>query len=437
MIKTANKILQVVQKHKAGLPLGITSVCSANKYVLKAAAINAKINNRLLLIESTSNQVDQFGGYTGMTPQNFRDFVFNTIDTEHISNENLILGGDHLGPNVWQNENPEEAMEKAKVQIKSYIDAGYTKIHLDASMKCKDDGDPEKPLDPEIVSERAAVLCEAAENAFSQREFETEEPVYVIGTDVPPPGGSKNSSENIHVTTSEQLEQTINITKETFHKHNLDDAWTRVIAVVVQPGVEFGDSEVFDYDESKSLELRKKIENSSRLVFEAHSTDYQQKESLKNMVKDHFVILKVGPWLTYGYREALFALEMIEKELLSNKKEITLSNLSETIKNEMIKNPAHWRKYYKNDNEEELILKLKYSFSDRIRYYWKNENVIIALNKLVENISNVQIPLTLVSQFMPWAYDDLRSGKIKNNPDDFIVRRILNVLESYNFATAG
>ncbi len=37
---------------------------------------------------------------------------------------------------------------------------------------------------------------------------------------------------------------------------------------------------------------------------------------LRGLVTDHFAILKVGPVLTYAYREAVFALSFIEDELL-------------------------------------------------------------------------------------------------------------------------
>jgi D-tagatose-1,6-bisphosphate aldolase subunit GatZ/KbaZ len=132
MTAVENKILQLVSKHKSGKVIGLTSVCSANLFVIKAAILNAKKYNQTLLIESTSNQVDQFGGYTGITPQQFRKIVFDLALSLDFPIENIILGGDHLGPNRWQSENSNSAMLKANNQIAAYISAGYTKIHLDA-----------------------------------------------------------------------------------------------------------------------------------------------------------------------------------------------------------------------------------------------------------------------------------------------------------------
>ena len=46
-----------------------------------------------------------------------------------------MLGGDHLGPYVWRAEPADEAMAKARDLVRDYVAAGYTKIHLDASMR--------------------------------------------------------------------------------------------------------------------------------------------------------------------------------------------------------------------------------------------------------------------------------------------------------------
>ena len=57
------------------------------------------------------------------------------------------------------------------------------------------------------------------------------------------------------------------------------------------------------------------LERHPQLCFEAHSTDYQTKEHLRQLVEDGFLILKVGPALTFALREALLALDRIDAEL--------------------------------------------------------------------------------------------------------------------------
>ena len=231
-----------------------------------------------------------------MTPKDFVAYVRGIAEEEMFPFENILLGGDHLGPNVWQDEPAESAMQKAEVLVRDYVQAGFTKIHLDCSMRLGDD--PEGALEPGLVARRAARLAQAAESAGTEFNSALR---YVIGTEVPVPGGATAHEEGVSVTKVEDARQTIDVTREAFARAGLQSAWERVIAVVVQPGVEFGDDFVLPHQPEAARELSKFIE-SQALVYEAHSTDYQTREALTNLVRDHFAILKVGPGLGDGAR---------------------------------------------------------------------------------------------------------------------------------------
>jgi D-tagatose-1,6-bisphosphate aldolase subunit GatZ/KbaZ len=411
--------------------IGICSICSANEYVIKTACRRAAAEGTSVLIESTSNQVDQFGGYTGMRPADFVQYVSDIGRAMGLPLNRLILGGDHLGPNSWQNEPAELAMIKARKLIEDYVKAGYRKIHLDTSMRCADDpGEKNTPLEISIIAERAADLCKVAEESADQ----TEKPVYVIGTDVPIPGGAQEELMNLRITPVSEVKETIKVTKKAIEDCGLDKAWERVIAVVVQPGVEFGDEAVIAYDQKKADPLSAYIKKKNRLVYEAHSTDYQTKKALKQMVNDRFAILKVGPWLTFAFREVIFALCAIENELLSHKKNVRLSALIDTIENQMVKYPKYWQAHYKG-NESELRLKRKFSYSDRIRYYWPNPEISQSLKRLLDNLSKQDIPLSMLSQFLPNQYEAVREGRLKNNVNNHIEFGIGKVLDIYKSAT--
>ncbi len=97
-----SQLQTLLASHRAGANVGLYSVCCSNEQVLRAAMHVALAHGTVLLIEATSNQVDQFGGYTGMTPPQYRDYVGTLADEEGFPRERLILGGDHLGPNAWQ-----------------------------------------------------------------------------------------------------------------------------------------------------------------------------------------------------------------------------------------------------------------------------------------------------------------------------------------------
>lgn len=119
-----------------------------------------------------------------MLPADFRDLVLNLAEAHGFNAENLILGGDHLGPNRWQDEPAAEAMAKAEVLIETYVAAGFTKIHLDCSMPCADDP---VSLTDEIVAERAARLAKIAEDTAVKNFGTARAFTYVVGTEVPVP----------------------------------------------------------------------------------------------------------------------------------------------------------------------------------------------------------------------------------------------------------
>lgn len=102
----------IIKSQKDGIPKGIYSICSSNEYVIEVAmeyALQKEIN---ILIESTCNQVNQLGGYTGMKPLDFVNFIFSIADRVKFPKNKIILGGDHLGPNPWKKENSWNAMKK-------------------------------------------------------------------------------------------------------------------------------------------------------------------------------------------------------------------------------------------------------------------------------------------------------------------------------------
>ena len=122
------------EHRRLGEVRGLTSVCSAHPWVIEAAL--SAPGEAKVLIEATCNQVNQEGGYTGMTPADFRGFVEANRPAAGLPASRLILGGDHLGPNPWKHLPAEEAMQRAEAMVAAYVEAGFAKIHLDASMGC-------------------------------------------------------------------------------------------------------------------------------------------------------------------------------------------------------------------------------------------------------------------------------------------------------------
>jgi D-tagatose-1,6-bisphosphate aldolase subunit GatZ/KbaZ len=411
---------EILSAQKRGAGRGIFSVCSAHPYVIRQTLKVCQTFKASPLIEATCNQVNQFGGYTGMKPADFVDYVRGIAEQNNYPFENILLGGDHLGPSVWQDEPAEIAMQKAAALVHDYVEAGFVKIHLDCSMRLEDD--PAGVLDVEVSAQRAARLAGIAEGV-GQGKLR-----YVIGTEVPVPGGATEHEEGVAVTKVADARQTIEVTREAFFRAGLKSAWERVIAVVVQPGVEFGDDFVLPYRPEAAKELACFIETQP-LAYEVHSTDYQTRQALRNLVKDHFAILKVGPGLTFAFREAVFALAMMENELLPAHERSNIISLLDEV---MLERPEHWAKYYHGD-EREKAFKRKYSLSDRIRYYWTDAAIRRAFEKMMLNLDRNPLPAALLRQYVPDVYaTNAKACAFK--PEQILLTKIQSVLEDYAHA---
>lgn len=404
---------------------GITSICSAHPLVIEAALLEGIATNTDVLIEATCNQVNQDGGYTGMSPADFRRFVEDIAARLGFDTKRLILGGDHLGPNPWKHLPAEEAMQKSEIMMDAFVRAGFTKIHLDTSMGCA--GEP-AALPDAITAERAARLAKISEKAAAESGFDL--PVYIIGTEVPIPGGAMEEIEELELTKPDAALETVAIHRKAFAALGLEDAFSRAIGVVVQPGVEFGNENVVYYNSDKATALRGVLNEIPQFVFEAHSTDYQPVEALSALVHDGFAILKVGPGLTFALREALYGLDQIAAFLDRLPEEETLRGKLEKL---LLADPKNWEKYYHGDAEE-LRLQRHFSYSDRIRYYWPHADATAAVNDLLNRLEGRKIPETLISQYLGTLYPAVVSGKVEATPHALLVEAVRIVVRTYGKA---
>jgi D-tagatose-1,6-bisphosphate aldolase subunit GatZ/KbaZ len=405
-----------------GATAGIPSVCCSNADVLLAAMEVASEFGTPLLVEATSNQVDQDGGYTGMRPADFVRYVHRLARSAGFPTERLILGGDHLGPNTWQEMSAEAAMVRARVLVAQYVTAGFRKIHLDCSMACA--GDP-LPLPDALVAARSADLAEVAELAADAAGVPP--PVYVIGTEVPIPGGEASLEGGLQVTRPEAAAATLEAHRAAFAALKLDAAWQRVIALVVQPGVDFDHSTVHQYQPAAARALSDFIAGQPGLVFEAHSTDYQPERALHELVRDRFAILKVGPAATHALREANFALAAIEDALVPEERR---SHLLAVLERCMLEQPRHWQRHYAGTPQQQQLLR-RYALSDRSRYYWGEPAVQRALATLHANLDTQPLPLPLLSQYLPQQVDAVLAGRLAPRPGALARHKVGQALARY------
>jgi D-tagatose 6-phosphate 4-epimerase len=412
----------LADNRRQGRPLGVTSVCSAHPIVLRAAVRFGRDHGSTVLIEATCNQVNHQGGYTGMRPAEFAALVHRIAAEEGCPEDLIQLGGDHLGPNPWRDREAETAMSDAGKMVEAYVAAGFGKIHLDASMGCL--GEP-AALDDETTAHRAARLAAVAEAAAKRLGLAA--PVYVIGTEVPPPGGADHLLSGIEPTSPAAALETVNVHRRIFAEAGLSAAFGRAIGLVVQPGVEFGNQNVILYDPSRANALSSLLDEQPQFVFEAHSTDYQGAAPLRQLVHDGFQILKVGPELTFVLREALYALDLIASDLLPDYGARPLFTAMETL---MLDEPGHWHRHYAGSAQEQRLLR-HYSLSDRIRYYWNHPKAQAAVDRLLSSLKGLRVPQALFWQHLPqgsmFADQPL-------DPEAVLIWRVTQSLAAYHAA---
>jgi len=413
---------QLAGLRTAGTPRGIASVCSAHPVVLRAALRHGVVTGATVLIEATCNQVNHQGGYTGMVPADFAALVARIAAEEDCPMEQVILGGDHLGPNPWRDQPAEMALAEAEKMVAAYVAAGFRKIHLDASMGCL--GEP-AALDDETTAWRAVRLATVAERVAKAQGGDM--PLYIIGTEVPPPGGADHALRDVPPTDPRAARKTIAVHRRMFAAAGLDEAMGRVIGVVVQPGVEFGNHNVIRYARNKARALAQVLDSETNLVFEAHSTDYQGTVPLSELVMDGFAILKVGPELTFVLREALYALDLIASDLIPGYGNRPLRAAMERV---MLDAPAEWERHYSGSAAVQALLR-HYSLSDRIRYYWLQEGAAEAVDRLRAALQGQTVPMPLFWQHWPAA---ARFADAPLDVDALLIWRVTQSLASYHAA---
>ena len=407
--------------HREGTAFGITSVCSAHPVVLRAAIRRAALHHTPVLIEATCNQVNHTGGYTGLDPAAFAALAQRIAAQEALPDGLLALGGDHLGPNPWRHLPADAAMMQARAMIRAYAAAGFAKLHLDASMGCAGEGEA---LDDTVTATRAASLAAVAEAAALAAGHPP--PVYIIGTEVPPPGGADHVLSQVPPTSPAAARLTLAVHREIFAKAGLAAAFARVIGLVVQPGVEFGNANVIGYDPTQAQSLAAVL-GDTPFVFEAHSTDYQSADALRSLVTDGFCILKVGPELTFALREALYGLDLIASDMIPAYGQRPLKTAMEAL---MIAHPADWQRHYPGTAHAQAVLR-HYSYSDRIRYYWNRLEAVEAVAHLMQALKGQTLPVTLLRQHLPAL---TRFADAPLDPEAVLIAAVDAVLNTYHLA---
>lgn len=373
---------QIIARNRAGEAIAIPSVCTAHPDALEASLTLAETLDQPIVVEATSNQVNQGGGYTGLRPADFISFVKDIAAQSHVKHERILFGGDHLGPQAWRKLPADDAMHKAHRMVADYAEAGFTKIHLDCSEGCQ--GEPAQ-LPDEITATRSAALAATAR----KHAPDPDQLLFVIGTEVPPPGGARTDDHgDIPPTTPESATATLDAHREAFTAAQIP--LDQIGGLVVQPGVEFSPMEVHHLPLARDPHLLDALTDWPHVCLEAHSTDYQHPDAYPRLAQLGFAFQKVGPALTFAWREALYALDTIRAQ----NGWATGQSLPDTMEEVMLENPAHWQAHIHGPDPR---LQRHFGLADRIRYYWPEPKAQTAVQHLLTDLADKRLPDPLLA----------------------------------------
>lgn len=382
----------------------LPSFCTANFNVIKILIIFAKYYNLPILLESTSNQVNQFGGYTGLTPRQFYKKIDKLKKKIKIKNKQVMIGADHLGPLPWKKLNSKIALKNAKTLIKKCISLKYDKIHIDSTIVCKDD----KNLNLNLIRSRSAKIFNTVPKKDIKNIF------FVFGSEVPFAGGGNTNKIKPSVLNNIKVDYFLynSILK------NLNSNKKNKFSLVVEPGMAFSNSKI-SLPKLKKFKKNLSFSKKNNFSYEAHSTDYQRLVTLKKLVKNNFRFLKVGPELTFDFYQAIKKMEKIEDTNCNQK-----SNISYELMKAMSKDNKYWKDYYKGTKKKIEFLKLN-SYLDRMRYYWDSKNVKKSMIKLFKNIDTIPQKV-LKKELKLKSNEEKQIDKINLKNSDYIIFYYLN-----------
>jgi len=376
---------RIAARNHAGEPVALCSVCTAHEEVLAICLETGARRGQPLAVEATSNQVNHQGGYTGLSPAEFAGRARRMADAAGCE---IVLGGDHLGPQAWRKGPAEAAMAEAETMVAAYVRAGFTKIHLDCSEGCA--GEPAQ-LPDAVTADRSARLAKVARDAAPDPGAL----IFVVGTEVPPPGGARlDEAGDIPATTPEAARATLDAHRAAFEEAGAADLVPLIAGLVVQPGVEFSPMAIHHLPMDRDPGLRAALAGWEGVTLEAHSTDYQHGQAYRRLAELGFGFHKVGPALTFAWRQGVYGLDILRGLAGLAPEEDTVPGVMEWL---MMTDPGHWAGHYHGSPRAQRFAR-HFGLADRIRYYWPQPAARKSVDRLFRDLDGVELPAPMLAQ---------------------------------------
>ena len=365
--------IKILQK-ETGVNRTIFAACPNSLSVIKASLRSAKRANAPIKFAATLNQVDLDRGYTGM---NQKEFVQTIKEQARLINFTgpVIVAVDHGGPwlkDIQKTEgwSLEKAMDWVKKSFEASVAAGYDLIHVDPTV------DATLPkgeiIDIDVVVKRTVELITHTEKF--RRENGYDRIAYEVGT------------EEVHGGLADMSVFTrfLNGLKAGLKNEGLEDVWP--CFVVGKVGTDLHTT-LFDPEVAKQLTAAAAPFGS---VIKGHYSDFV--DNPYDYPKSGMGAANIGPEFTENEYDGLMELSIIEQSLFKQEMIAKTSNIKEVLWAAVIAS-NRWQKWLTDEeNKEDFYANKKerqeWLIKTGCRYIWENPEVLVARNRLYENVNN-------------------------------------------------
>lgn len=357
------------QGHK---PMTLLAVCPNSPAVIKAAFRAAKRNNAPIMFAATLNQVDNDGGYTGMTQKDFVRVMRVEAKRNNFTGP-YIAAIDHGGPwlkdiqtlEMWPYE---KAMDAVKKSYEAALLAGYELIHVDPTV---DRFLPKgEIIKIEVVAARTIELITHIENFRKERGLPRI--AYEVGTEEVHGGLADMSVFN----------KFLDLLKEGLEKNGCADAWP--CFVVGKVGT---DLHTTFFDPVVAKQLTSTVAKYGSFI-KGHYTD--DVENPEEYPLSGMGAANVGPEFTVAEFNALEELEAVENKLYDEGNVAMHSNMIAILK-KLVIDSGRWKKWVHGDESPDDFESItpdrqRWLMQTGARYIWQKPEAVAARQTLYSNL---------------------------------------------------
>lgn len=370
-MKKTEHILEVMEQRKAatGVPMTLFAACPNSLSVIKASFRAAKRNNAPIYFATTLNQVDNDGGYTGMTQAEFTKILAREAAAVNYTGP-YVVAIDHGGP--WLKDKQtlekytlEQAMDGVKKSYEAAILAGYDLIHVDPTV------DITLPkgeiINIHVVAQRTVELIKHAEDF---RKAHNMPPIsYEVGT------------EEVHggLADDKTFDTFLTDLKAGLAAAGMPDIWP--IFIVGKVGT---DLHTTLFDAEVARKLTNKVRPYGSYIKGHYSDDVDNPQDYPT---SGMGAANVGPEFTMCEYKALMELEQLELADANCKDK---SGMSQALLN-AVHDSGRWKKWLRGEEVGKDLLECTKERQEWLvqtccRYIWQNKEVLDARQKLYDNL---------------------------------------------------